>query len=206
MRSFSRFDSRFTLRRVTLLLLALLLLLEATSSEGMLSFTFPFGGGENLSFRLRRLDPPEDVSLVFLVIPFRFFVPVAAADAEEEPDDGALGFFFFFFLVVEVLVDFCFWDLPFAWLLVTGGVKRCTLTTENADRRGVVGSIGLNGLLLGLKHSVFNGSWPASGRTEGTRTIALDEKQLLGVVAMIGLKWFSSDRKLSPSSSSSSTA
>lgn len=104
--------------------------------------------------------------------PFRFFV----ADDEEEPADGAADFFLFFFLAVEVSVDFCFCDFPAVWLMVTGGVKRCTLTTENAERRGVIGSIGLKGLLLGLKHSVFNGSWPASGRTEGTRTIALDEK------------------------------
>lgn len=177
------------LLRVVLLLL-LLSLAFATSS-----FTFAFGSGENFNFRLRRsvsAFAPFDLPLgCFLAL----------------PDDFVAVFCFF----PTDSLTFRFCSLPVDLLAVSvvvtvSGVNRFTFTTENAERRGVVGSIGLNGLLLGLKHSDFGGSDPVSGRTEGTRTIALDEKQLLGVVEKMGLKWFSSDRKLSPSSSSSSTA
>lgn len=168
------------LRRVVLLLLLLLLSLVTSC------FTFAFGCGENFNFRLRRC--------VSGLAPFDFALT----------DDFGEGFCFF--PTDPPTFRFCSLADLLAPVVTVGGVNRLAFTTENADRRGVIGSIGLNGLLLGLKHSDFGGNEPVSGRTEGTRTIALEEKQLLGVVEKIGLKWFSSDRKLSPSSSSSSTA
>lgn len=134
------------------------------------SFTFPFGCGENFNFRLRGSMSGFEL-IDFLEIRF-----VVLADDGED-----ICFFAAEFVALR------FWRFCAPSSVVTG-VNKFTFTTEKADRRGVVGSIGLKGLLLGLKHSVLCGSDPVSGRTEGTRTIALDEKQLLGVVVNIGLK------------------